>query len=113
MELYSKKEVTLAIYYWFMLADGHCTDNEKAMFDLICSKLDMEEEKFIRGDDNAPQVIQAIKSVLKHKNENDSEVGGFMGVAIGAVSILGGKETNFSKSEKMEIVWNLINLGYA
>lgn len=109
------EEEQLKIFYYFMLADGKCSDKEKEMFYDICTAMKIEPEERDKlmeicdlaidanGEDNSERVIKIIKMILEEKRKVRN-VGFLVGMG-GGISI--------KRNLCIETMWNLINLGYA
>ena len=103
------KEIQLKIYYFFMLADGECTPDELSKFESICEAMGVDADvkietiKFCKDSihcdrhDNSIQIIQEVTKIL------DADMGPLESF----------RSINRSKKAQAEVVWNLVNLGYA
>lgn len=113
--MYGIKEEQLKIFNLFLMADGKITTQEKVKLDAIYDAMNVEKkdrdeiEAYCsnalyddESDDNSSQIIQIIKNLLGDKTSNDLL---FMRSL--------NEKLNYNKSEQINTIWNLINLGYS
>lgn len=93
----------LKIYYYFMLSDGQCTEDEMSKLSYICREMKIknsekndviesaDELKAYPWEDRSEKAISAIKAILE-----DSAL-----------------SYDWYKHKQIETMWNLINLAYA
>ena len=113
--MYGVKEEQLKIFNLFLMADGKITTQEKAKLDAIYNAMKIEKEDreqieayctdalYADGaNDNSSQIIQIIKALLGEKESNTYLFMSFFR-----------EKLNYNKSEQINTIWNLINLGYS
>lgn len=100
------ENTAVQICYLFLLADGECSESEEKLFAEACEKnygmgassrklaiQDYEYMPIVEGMDNSTSIMRAIGKILMR----DATVVEYM----------------WEKSDKVRLLWTLINLGYA
>lgn len=96
------------LYYLYMMADGEVSSNEKNLFSSICKKLNLDSY-------DKKNIIRACEVVTKDEGLTCMEV--VKKNVEEGIFMYGYSDIDLNKweidQEKMSVLWNLINLGYA
>lgn len=104
---FSKNLLRLTITYLFMNTDGYCAREEMERFNLICDAFDVSKAEKdavisyvtdlrLTDKDNSDAVISEIEYFVTEYNKQENM-----------------DNKLFTENEKAQIIWTLINLGYA
>lgn len=91
----------LKFYYLFMLADGRCSAGENDKFDKICQTMKAD-------DKDKQEVIDYCNKAISVFSDDNSAM-----VTAEISNLLSAYGSFLEKSDKAEVIWNLINLAYA
>ncbi len=95
------------LYYLYMMSDGDVSDGETELFDKICAELCLDA-------DDKKSIMQECIEIVKNKNLTCIEVAEKNAEEAYIDRILDiGLNEYASEQSKANILWNLINLGYA
>lgn len=101
MFLFGVKEIQLKIYYLFMLADGKITKNELDEYEKICNAMDVNTDEIM-------EIVNFCENAIHNTGNNNSEQ------VVKVISELNGlSRITYDKKIQTEVIWTLINLGYA
>ena len=100
------EEEQLKLFYYFMMADGECTSEERDRFAQICGEMKVQPEDMSRivrecelaVDTSGKNCAARVKAVIQELLKDDDS-----------------KQCYLTRDRRRQIygTWNLINLGYA
>lgn len=99
-----EKNPEAVLYYLYMMADGEISYSEEKIFDVLCKEMNVVEDDQKEIQEECQRLAPEKSYVLYQLYESS------------LLKQLEDKRTLFwklTKWEKREIIWNLINIGYA
>lgn len=103
-----QRDAQAKLYYLYMMADGEVSSNEKKLFSSICKKLNLDSY-------DKKNIIRACEIVTKDEGLTCMEV--VKKNVEEGIYVYGYSDIDLNKweidQEKISVLWNLINLGYA
>ncbi len=99
-----EKNPEAVLYYLYMMADGEISYSEEKIFDVLCKEMNVVE-------DDQKEILEECQRLAPEKSYVLYQL-----YESSLLKQLEDKRTLFwklTKWEKREIIWNLINIGYA